>query len=81
MSLLSVQNKSISLICNIKIYKIYFFLFESLFLVYLVFNAKSVIMYIPNKRMTIPIKYFIIFYVITMFEIYSLCQLILISIS
>ena len=31
--------------------------------------------------MTIPIKYFIIFYVISMFEIYSLCQLILISIS
>jgi len=57
--------------CNIKIYKIYFFPFESLFLVYLVFNAKSVIIYIPNKRMTIPIKYFIIFYVITMFEIYS----------
>jgi len=49
--------------------------------VYLVFNAKSVITYIPNKRMTIPIKYFIIFYVISMFEIYSLCQLILISIS
>jgi len=46
---------------NIKIYKIYFFLFASLFLVCLVFNAKSVIIYIPNKRMIIPIKYFIIF--------------------
>ncbi len=37
----------------------FLFLSESLFLVYLVFNAKSVIINIPSKRIIIPMKYFI----------------------